>query len=232
MQELDLTRNLRIFFIAMIFAYGIFITIDLVSEGITKNKINITNGYILEKGIISKRYLIFYYLDRQPIEYEINKKYIPCFMFLSNITKNISNSTIFNWYRTGHYINAFTKLKALLYSPSYDLIAFTDKKQWDSSRYGKFTPRSKIKEISYLLLSNNTKDLLEFLDRRKIQFIVITKEDLSDIDAMLFSLYQGKFNKVKLSKNANIFLLYNNTFPKLKLIYDNNDCKIYYYALK
>ena len=227
----EFNSNFRIMLIVLLTTSVVFFITDNVSFSTINSTENLTNGKLVNlTSFGSTKKIVEYNLSDIQISYDFNPNLYSSLKWLSDLSQKNNNSlVVFDWWPEGHYINAFTHFKALLYSPSSDYMFFTKNPRWNTLTMGSFSDRTVLRDVDTALLSDNPKQLINTMKKYNASILYVTNNDLQSESEMYSYIKSEYIMKLNMSfvENTNPYKVLSGNFPDLNLIYKDKFSAIY-----
>jgi hypothetical protein len=216
----DFRRLLLIMLVAMVLMQGF----EILMQGREISREELENGYLVQRRVLNE--------ERLEVEFELNgrtyrREYTPklqgCVDFANQ--GNLSGEA-FSWYSDSAQLYASTRLEPILLSPSRDLVYFTEQNQYDWTISGPFSGRDLTQRIASTFLMEEPENVKKALIYFNASYVFITQPDISNANAMLFSVFQGRFNQFYDLKESSL-LMNPEKIDFLSLLYSDDYCWLF-----
>lgn len=227
----EFNSNFRLMIIVLLITSVVFYITDNIHFSTINNSESLINGKLVNiTSFGSTKEIIKYNLSDVHISYDFNPNLYNSMKWLSELSnKNNKRLVVFNWWPEGHYINAFTNFKALLYSPSSDYLLFMKNPKWNTITLGGFADRSILRSVDYALVSDKPELLIDAMKKYNASILYVTIRDVeseSEMYSYLRSRYLLNLNTSFVDK-SNLYKALSGNFLGLNLIYKDKYTAIY-----
>lgn len=216
----DFRRLLLIMLVAMILMQGF----EILMQGREISREDLENGYLVERRILTEEKLfVEFELNDRTYQREYNPRLQGCVDFANQ--NNLSGKA-FSWYSDSAQVLASTRLEPILLSPSRDLVYFTEQRQYDAARSGPFSSRDKTQRVASTFLMEEPENIKKALVYFNASCVLITESDISNANAMLFSVFQGRLEQFQELRESALFLN-PEKIDFLSLVYSDDYCWLF-----
>ncbi len=199
------------------------------------------NGQLITIEGIVTRNGIPYNFTRYDINYTKNNRTMRGYFLpqlrpvLEWIRENTpENSVFFGWWDYGHMIQGFTGRDAVVFSPSRDMLWSVSSGTWDEEAGGPFASNEEIKDIASALLSSDSDDLADTMEKYNSSYAFIAEMDRAVMVYWLDFFNQDRYVDAKareLKDTASELLIFRmlneESVDGFNLVYADNFAKVY-----